>query len=176
MKTKLLGIIVLAVMVAAVVLSGCAPAPAPKPTPAPAPAPAPAKVYEWKMQSFCPTGMERYQVDIATQLPKMVSDATNGQIKITAYPAGALVPVPDMLSATRDNVIQMTHSVGSHWAGVIPVGNVEFSMPMAYQTCEDAWTVMWDRGLQDLLEKPYNEKGVHYLGHEGDDGHCLQSA
>ena len=175
MKKRILWLSLLIVLIVAVVLSGCA-APAPAPKPSPAPAPAPAKVYEWKLQSFCPTGMERYQVDIATQLPKMISDATNGQIKITTYPAGALMPVPDMLTATRDNVIQMTHSVGSHWAGVLPVGNVEFAMPMAYQTCEDAWTVMWDRGLQDLLEKAYNEKGIHYLGFQPPMGNRLMTS
>jgi TRAP-type C4-dicarboxylate transport system substrate-binding protein len=58
----------------------------------------------------------------------------------------------------------MTHTAGAYWTGVLPVAGVEFSMPLAYQTCEDAWTVMWYRGMQDLLQKAYNEKGVYYLG------------
>lgn len=163
MKKGILFVALALVFVVGIVISGCAaPAPAPAPKPGPAPTPAP-KVYEWKLQTFLPAGMERYQVDLG-YLAKMVSDYTQGRIKITNYPVGALVPLPDMLTATRDNVIQMCNSVGSHWAGVIPVGNVEFSMPMAYQTADDSWTVMWYRGMQDLIQKAYNEKGVYYLG------------
>lgn len=177
MKKRILWLLLLIVLVAGIVLSGCAaPAPAPKPGPAPAPTPAPAaKVYEWKLQSFCPSAMERYTLDIGT-LAKMINDYTNGRIKVTNYPAGALVPVPEQLTACRDGIIQMSHSVGAHFAGVLPVGNVEFSMPLAYQTFDDSWTVMWYRGMQDLLQKAYSEKGVQYLGFQTPMGNRIMTA
>jgi TRAP-type C4-dicarboxylate transport system substrate-binding protein len=177
LNKRILWLTLLIVLAVIVIFGGCAaPAPATKPGPAPTPTPAPAaKVYEWKLQSFNPPAMERYQIDIATQLVKMISEYTEGRIKITPYAAGALVPVPDQVTAMRDNVIQMSHYVGSYVAGVIPVANVEFSMPLAYQTTDDSWTVMWYRGMQDLLQKAYNEKGVYYLGFQTPMGNRLMT-
>lgn len=54
-------------------------------------APAPTKVYQWRLQAFYPPSEEKFVISLA-EFPKYVDRATNGQIKITLYPAGALVP------------------------------------------------------------------------------------
>ena len=164
---KLLVILIVIFMISTFIFGACAkpapsPAPAPSPTPTPSPAPTP-QVYEWKLAAFATTGMDLFKNDLP-QFVKIVDERTNGQIKIELFPSGAIVPTPELLSSTAAGMIEMCFTAGAHHVGTIPVSAVEFSLPMSYQDYNDTLTLMWHRGLQDVIQEAYGEHGVYYLG------------
>jgi TRAP-type C4-dicarboxylate transport system substrate-binding protein len=167
--------ILVALMITVALVMGCAaPAPAPKPstTPAPAAVPAAPKVYEWKMASFATSSMDFFKIDLP-QYVKMVNEYTQGRVKITLFAESAIVSTAEMLASTSKNMIQAMYSNGGYDAGVVPVGNVEYAMPMSYLKADDTFTIMQYRGLEDILRKAYAKQGVYYLGYEPGIGNRL---
>jgi TRAP-type C4-dicarboxylate transport system substrate-binding protein len=126
------------------------------------------------MTTFSPSGDTRYKLNLAT-FASEVNRVTQGRISIELFPAGALVPNEEMPNALRSGAVQVIHSVGSYWATTMPVGNVEYYMPMSYANAEDTWTVMWDRGMQDLLRKAYAEQNAYFLTFEVGSGSFLMT-
>ena len=57
-----------------------------------------AKVYHWRLQAFYPPPEEKYVISLA-EFVKFVDKGTDGQIKITPYPGGALVPPPEIFKS-----------------------------------------------------------------------------
>ena len=157
-------ILVMALVVACAPAPAPTPAPAPKPVPAPAPAPPP-KTVQWKLQSFQPAVQERYSVSVV-ELCNRIEKATEGRVKITPYPSGALVPDGELITALGNNVIQGSNLAGAITAGVLPVSVVEYGLPMSYDNAQDTWTLFWDKGLENVLEESYNKLKIHYLVHQ----------
>jgi len=61
--------------------------------PAAAPGEAPAAVkpeYEWRLATHMKPGQPHYDLGLSTMLPRVIEERTNGRIKITTYPEGAL--------------------------------------------------------------------------------------
>ncbi len=95
MVSKVLAGLFIGILIAGVVLTGCAapapPVPKTTPTPTPTPAPTPAKVIELKFaHSSAVTNPD--VADFAVPYAKEVEKRTNGQIKVTVFGGGALGP------------------------------------------------------------------------------------
>jgi len=172
-KSKILLVLACLIIVPLVfATSGCA---AEKPAPTPGPTMGtPQEVIHWKLTTFSPSGDSRDQVNLA-HFVEEVYRCTQGRIKIETYPGGSLVPNSELPAACADGAVQMVHTVGTFWATKMPVGTVEFYMPMAYESFNDTWTLMWDRGLQDLLRKAYADHGAYMLGFELGTGSYLMT-
>jgi TRAP-type C4-dicarboxylate transport system substrate-binding protein len=128
------------------------------------------KVYRMKIQSAYPRG------DLSMELLKDFADSaakrSNGRIKISVFAEPELVPAEQLFSATQKGLLDMLHAVAAMWGGVVPVGEVEFGLPFAYNIPGDKDIVesgmmvrkfFFDTGFVDLLRKEYAKQGLYWL-------------
>ncbi len=129
-----------------------------------------AKTYRMKIQSAYPRG------DLSMELLKDFADSaakrSNGQIKISVFADPELVPAEQLFEATQKGTLDMLHAVAAMWAGVIPVGEVEFGLPYAYNVPGNKDIVesggiirnfFFDSGFVDLLRGEYAKQGLYWL-------------
>ena len=155
------------------------PAAAPKTTPSPvattpaaAPAPAPAstttspaaqKIYKLRLQAFMPPADDLYSKYISTSLVSMVKEATNGQVEITTFPNGALVPPTEIFKSTASGIVDIGYTAASYQMGFIPVSAVLDGLPMSFRNYKDLLTLYREKGLGDIISQEYEKNGVHLL-------------
>jgi TRAP-type mannitol/chloroaromatic compound transport system substrate-binding protein len=88
------------------------------------------KVYRMKIQSAYPRG------DLSMELLKEFAAAADklskGRIKIQVFADPELVPGEQLFEATKKGTLTMLHAVAAMWGGIVPVGEVEFGLPYAY--------------------------------------------
>ena len=128
------------------------------------------KVYRLKIQSAYPRGdlsMELLK-DFAATAEKM----SNGRIKIQVFADPELVPAEQLFEALQRGTLDMVHAVAAMWGGIIPVGEVEFGLPYAYNLPgePDVFTagamirdLFFKTGYVDLLREEYAKQGVYWL-------------
>jgi TRAP-type C4-dicarboxylate transport system substrate-binding protein len=128
------------------------------------------KVYRMKIQSAYPRG------DLSMELLKtFAADAdknSKGRIKIQVFATPELVPAEQLFEATQKGTLDMLHAVAAMWGGIIPVGEVEFGLPYAYnlpgepdvyQAGEAIRSFFLETGFADLLRKEYAKQGLYWL-------------
>lgn len=130
------------------------------------------EVYELKIQSLFPEG------DLSANLLEEFADSaekrSDGQLKIDVYSEPELVPGDQLFGATKRGVVDMLQGMGGMWAGIVPVGNVEFNLPLAFripdseaETFEGKAEVIRDffmnEGFAEILREEYAKKGLYFL-------------
>lgn len=126
------------------------------------------KVFRMKIQSAYPRG------DLSMELLKEFADdvdkKTKGGVKISVFADPELVPAEQLFEATQKGTLDMIHAVGAMWAGIIPVAEVEFGLPFAYNIGTDivksgakVRQLFYDKGLIKLLRQEYGKQGLYYL-------------
>lgn len=128
------------------------------------------KKFEMRLQSLFPRG------DLSTDLLEVFADAaekySDGRIAISVFAEPEIVPGDQLFGATRRNVVDMLHGMGGMWAGSVPVGDVEFNLPLAYRideadTFEEKAQVVRDfifeSGFADILREEYAKHGLYFL-------------
>ena len=128
------------------------------------------KVYRMKIQSAYPRG------DLSMELLKEFAAAADknskGRIKIQVFAAPEIVPVENLFEATQKGTLTMLHAVAAMWGGIIPVGEVEFGLPYAYnlpgepdvyQAGKQIRDFFMNTGFADLLRKEYAKQGLYWL-------------
>ena len=97
---------------------------------------------------------------------------SNGRIKIQVFADPELVPGEQLFQATQNGTLDMLHSVPAMWGGIIPVSEVEFGLPYAYnipggKSIVDSSAIVRDfylkTGFADLLRKEYAKHGLYWL-------------
>ena len=82
------------------------------------------------------------------------------------------MPGDQLFGATKQGVVDMLHGMGCMWSGVMPIGNVEFNLPLAYRIDkpmsfeEKAAAVrefVMNGGLADILREAYAKQGLYFL-------------
>jgi TRAP-type C4-dicarboxylate transport system substrate-binding protein len=134
------------------------------------PASAAEKVYRMKIQSAYPRG------DLSMELLKGFAESadkrSNGQLKISVFADPELVPAEQLFEATQKGTLDMLHAVAAMWGGIIPVGEVEFGLPYAYnipgeksvvEGAEIVRKFFLESGFADLLRKEYAKQGLYWL-------------
>ena len=127
------------------------------------------KVYRWKIQSAYPRGdvsME-FLKDFAADVKKR----SNNKLLIHVFADPELVPAEQLFDATRLGTLDMLHGLGAMWAGVVPVGEVEFGLPYAYRTegksfkesAKELRDFFYKSGMVELLRKEYAKHGMYWL-------------
>lgn len=158
MRHKLLTLVVAVAAIVSLVIVGCA-----KPAPTPAPTPAPEKVYQWRLQAFYPPPEDQLKVNLADFVER-VDKATNGQVEITLYSGGQLVPSPQIFDSVASGIVDMGLTVPGYHVGFMPFGAVVEGLPMTWRDPNDLMECMWQRGLEDLVRDEYAKHGVYFLG------------
>ena len=128
------------------------------------------KVYRMKIQSAYPRG------DLSMELLKDMADwvdkGSNGRLKLSVFADPELVPAEQLFEATQKGTLDMLHTVAAMWGGIVPVGEVEFGLPLAYkipgQNPIDQSSAMvrkffYESGFVDLLRKEYAKHGLYWL-------------
>jgi TRAP-type C4-dicarboxylate transport system substrate-binding protein len=128
------------------------------------------KVYRMKIQSAYPRG------DLSMELLKEFAAAADknskGRIKIQVFAAPEIVPVENLFEATQKGTLTMLHAVAAMWGGIVPVGEVEFGLPYAYnlpgepdvyQAGKQIRDFFMTTGFADLLRQEYAKQGLYWL-------------
>jgi len=88
------------------------------------------KTYRWKMATTWSKGIPWHKT--AEYYAKTVEIASGGQIKITVFPDGAIVPAFEVFDAVRKGVVEMGHDWPGYWKGkneaFVAFGSVPFGM------------------------------------------------
>lgn len=128
------------------------------------------KVYRMKIQSLFPRG------DLSMETLKVFADSaaknSNGQLKIKVFAEPELVPGDQLFGATKQGVVDMLHGMGGMWGGIVPVGYVEFNLPLAFSIPEESTFkgkaevirgFYLKNGFMDLLREEYAKQGLYLL-------------
>lgn len=167
-KGLLISSILLAIiLIATLFLTACTktttPSTAPTTPSSSAPAQPSSKVYEWKLQPYLPETDPSVSKNV-DQLIEMIKENTGGRIVISKFPAGAIVPGGEVLTAVATGTLDMSVSIGGYNAGAIPAAAVEDGLPLQWTSLRQMTEVIWDYGLEDLMRPEYEKQGVYLLG------------
>ncbi|WP_111497016.1 MULTISPECIES: TRAP transporter substrate-binding protein [Marinobacter] len=116
------------------------------------------QTYKWKMVTTWPknfpglgTGPEHFA--------DRVRAMTDGQIDITVYGAGDLVPALEVFSAVSQGTAELGHGAGYYWKGKIPAGQFFATVPFGLTAQEyNGW--MFHGGGLELYREAYEPFGV----------------
>ena len=120
----------------------------------------------WRLQSiYSPNTM---QDQMGIMIKEELEKATNGRLKIEIYPPGGLAPVNDTVTMLSQGAYDMAVTFGNTFAGVIPEGDLEAGLPFAWQSADEVYDAMENRGLGDLIQEAYDELGInwYWMAHE----------
>jgi TRAP-type C4-dicarboxylate transport system substrate-binding protein len=134
------------------------------------PAAAADKIYRMKIQSAYPRG--DLSMELLKDFAASADKRSNGRIKIQVFADPELVPGEQLFEATKKGTLTMLHAVAAMWGGIVPVGEVEFGLPYAYnlpgepdvyQAGETIRSFFLETGFADLLRKEYAKQGLYWL-------------
>jgi TRAP-type C4-dicarboxylate transport system substrate-binding protein len=111
-------------------------------------------------------------MELLKSFAESVDKRSNGQLKISVFANPEIVPWEQLFEATQKGTLEMLHSIAAIWAGILPVAEVEFGLPYAYNIPGDKDIVetgalvrkfFLETGFKDLLQKEYNKHGLYWL-------------
>jgi TRAP-type mannitol/chloroaromatic compound transport system substrate-binding protein len=129
-----------------------------------------AKTYRMKIQSAFPRG--DLSMELLKEFAESADKKSNGQLKIKVFAEPEIVPGDQLFGATKQGVLTMLHGMGGIWAGVVPIGNVEFNLPLAYKIDKDISFAekaqvlrdfVYKEGIIDILREEYAKHGLYFL-------------
>jgi TRAP-type mannitol/chloroaromatic compound transport system substrate-binding protein len=128
------------------------------------------EVYQLTIQSGYPAG------DISQGLLEVFADSayerSDGQLDITVYAEPEIVPLSELFLATKARTLDMLQCGGTFWGGTVPVGEIEFGIPFAYdipeeETFEDKAAEIrryfFEDGLVEILREEYGKQNLYWL-------------
>jgi len=128
------------------------------------------KVYRMKIQSAYPRG--DLSMELLKAFAKSADKRSHGRIKISVFADPELVPAEQLFEATKKGTLTMLHAVAAMWGGIVPVGEVEFGLPYAYnlpghpdvyKSAEIIRDFFFKSGFVELLRKEYAKQGLYWL-------------
>jgi TRAP-type C4-dicarboxylate transport system substrate-binding protein len=128
------------------------------------------KVYRLKIQSAFPRG--DLSMETLTVFADSAAKNSNNRLKIKIFAEPEIMPMDQVFGGTQQGVIDMVHSMGGMAGGIVPVGYVEFNLPLAFridekETFEEKAQAVrdffLDNGFMDLLRKEYAKHGLYLL-------------
>lgn len=128
------------------------------------------KTYRLKLQSMFPHG------DLSMDLTKVFAESaktrSDGKLKINIFADPDIVPGDQLLVGTAKGVLDMFQGAPNMWAGIIPVANVEFGLPMAFNIPGDASfkekaqkvrEFFFKTGFAEILREEYAKQNLYWL-------------
>lgn len=127
------------------------------------------KTYRWKIQSAYPRG--DVSMELLKEFASDIKKNSHDRCQLSVYADPELVPAEQLFDATSHGVLDMVHGLGAMWAGVVPVGEVEFGLPYAYRTegksfresANELREFFYNSGMVELLRKEYEKQGLYWL-------------
>ena len=118
------------------------------------------KVIRWKMQASYPVGTAVMMHGV--EWAKIMDKLTNGRLKIDILPPGAMCGVNDIINYLQRGVFECAITYGGFYTGLIPESDLEIGLPQSWQSYDELWDAMTNRGLGDLIREAYAEKNIQY--------------
>jgi TRAP-type mannitol/chloroaromatic compound transport system substrate-binding protein len=116
---------------------------------------------EWRMVTTWPKNFPGLGTG-AELLGKLVTDASDGRLKITVYGGGEIVPPFESMDAVSSGTVEMGHGAPYYWKGKVPASQCIASMPFGMTVQEqNAWFQYG--GGQELADKVYAEMGAKFF-------------
>ena len=115
-------------------------------------------VVEWKCQLAYPIGTS--SSNHATFWADTLSKMTNGRIKITLLPPGAMCSVKDIVTYLERGVFESSVTFGGFYTGLIPETDLEMGLPLSFQDWTEAWDCFYNRGLWEVVQNGYDKHGI----------------
>ncbi|PID65340.1 MAG: ABC transporter substrate-binding protein [Gammaproteobacteria bacterium] len=113
------------------------------------------KVYEWKMVTTWPKNFPGLGTG-ANFLAEKINEMTNGQVKVSVYGAGELVPAMESFDAVSNGTVQMGHGAAYYWKGKSEA--VQFFSTVPYGlTANEMNSWLYYGGGMDLWKELYAE-------------------
>ena len=117
---------------------------------------------KWKAQTLW-NAQERPQKTFE-EFCKRVKVLTNGRLEIEPYPAGAIVPTNETLTALQGNVLQAIHVWPGYASGRNPAFAALCDFIFAYESPWELDAFMHYRGGLELLRELYKPFGAYTVG------------
>ncbi len=137
---------------------------------APVSAQAADKVYRLKIQSAYPRG--DLSMELLNDFAATAKKNSNGRIRIQVFADPELVPAEQLFEATQKGTLDMVHAVAAMWGGILPIGEVEFGLPYAYNlpgepdifsAGKEIRNLFFNTGYVRLLREQYASQGLYWL-------------
>ncbi len=89
---------------------------------------------------------------------------TSGRLDMSPLlPSGAKCNTPETLDAVSSGLLDVAISNGAFYSGKLPIGNVENGLTFSWRSGREAHTILYERGLLQLLRKEYAKHNVYLL-------------
>lgn len=111
------------------------------------------KVHEWKMVTTWPKNFPGLGTG-ANYLAKKITEMTNGQVKVTVYGAGELVPAMESFDAVSNGTAQMGHGAAYYWKGKTEAAQFFATVPYGL-TAQEMNSWLYHGGGMDLWAEIY---------------------
>ncbi|WP_193089355.1 TRAP transporter substrate-binding protein [Advenella sp. FME57] len=120
------------------------------------------KSQTWRVQSL-------WQSGTVTQLAferwaKDVTQKTNGKIKVTPLPTGAIVGPNETFDAVARGILNGQHPATVYWSGKNPAFAVLGDLNAAYDDPKLAYEYFYEHGGLELLREAYKPYGLYPIG------------
>jgi TRAP-type mannitol/chloroaromatic compound transport system substrate-binding protein len=113
----------------------------------------------WRLTSGFPKALDTI-FGAAEDFAKYVSDATDGNFKIQAFPAGEIVPMPEAADAVSSGTVEMTHTASYYYWGKNAAYALGTAVPFGLNVRGlNAWN--YDGGGIDMMNAFYNKQNLH---------------
>lgn len=130
------------------------------------------KVHNWKMVTTWPKNFPGLGTG-AANLAKKITEMTQGQVNVTIFGAGELVPALETFDAVSNGTAQMGHGAAYYWKGKHPAAQFFTSVPFGLTANEMAAWFYYGGGLElwhelydkfNLVAFPAGNTGVQMGG------------
>lgn len=103
---------------------------------------------------------------VMTKLVENISTMSGGQIEITTFPVGALVPMKDVLEAVGKGTLDMALIAEGYWFKIVPVTEIAQGLPFSFRDLEESKYFMFQKGFADLIREDYAKHNVYFIPYE----------
>ena len=121
--------------------------------------------YEIKLQHSWGAAENQFFEQYAT----IVREMTGGQIDITVYADGQIVPGDELSDAVATRIVDMGHAHPDYYGDIIPEGMLE-SAPYLWKNLDEEMAVIFEYGIGEIYKEAIEERfGYHVIGFQPDD-------
>ncbi len=94
---------------------------------------------------------------------ELIKALSNGQIEVTLFPVGSLVPAKEMLEAVGSGGIDMAQVVEGYFVKTVPVSEIAAGIPFLFRNLDESKMFMFNKGFVKVLRKGYAKQNVYYM-------------
>jgi TRAP-type C4-dicarboxylate transport system substrate-binding protein len=103
---------------------------------------------------------------VTATLVQDLGAASKGTLELTIFPAGAIVPVKEMMDAVGKGTLDMAMYPEGFWYKAIPVSEIGQGLPYSFINFDEVREFMFKKGYINLLREGYAKHNVYIIPYE----------